>query len=169
MKKSNIVLTLFLIGSLVGGSAARAQEEKKMESLESGPMHILVTPAELKWADGPASLPPGAKVAVIEGDLKKAEPITFRVKLPADYKIMSHTHPVVEHVTVLSGTFYMGPGETLDPAKAKALTPGSFAVFPTGHTMFAYTKDETVIQVHTIGPWGITYVNPADDPRKKTD
>jgi hypothetical protein len=33
--------------------------------------------------------------------------------------------------------------------------------------MFGYTKEETVIQLHGVGPWGLTYLNPADDPRKK--
>ena len=32
---------------------------------------------------------------------------------------------------------------------------------------FAWTKEETIVQVHGVGPWGFTYVNPADDPRKK--
>lgn len=32
---------------------------------------------------------------------------------------------------------------------------------------FAWAKGETEIQVHGVGPWTITYVNPTDDPRKK--
>jgi hypothetical protein len=32
---------------------------------------------------------------------------------------------------------------------------------------FAWTKDETIVQVRGIGPSGVTYVNPADDPGKK--
>jgi quercetin dioxygenase-like cupin family protein len=129
--------------------------------------HIFRQSNDIKWTDGPPSMQPGAQIAVIEGDLKKAEPFTFRLKLPADYRIPPHTHPAIEHVTVLSGTFYMGPGDQLDPKKAVALTPGSFAVFQTGHSMFAWTKEETVIQVHGLGPWGIKYINPADDPRNR--
>jgi quercetin dioxygenase-like cupin family protein len=129
--------------------------------------HTLRQSTDIKWTDPPASMPLGAQIALIEGDLKKAEPFTFRLKLPANYKIPPHTHPTIEHVTVLSGTFYMGPGDQPDPKKAVALTPGSFAVFQTGHSMFAYTEEETVIQVHGVGPWGINYINPADDPRNK--
>ena len=128
---------------------------------------ILLKETDIKWTDAPPSMPPGAQIAVIEGDLKKAEPFAFRLKLPANYKIAPHTHPAVEHVTVLSGTFYMGPGDQVDPEKAVALTPGSFAAFQPGHSMFAWTEEETVIQVHGVGPWGITYINPADDPSKK--
>jgi quercetin dioxygenase-like cupin family protein len=70
-------------------------------------------------------------------------------------------------VTVLSGTFYFTAGDTYDPAKARALGPGSFAIMPPGAPMFGYTNEETVIQLHGVGPWGLTYLNPADDPRKK--
>jgi hypothetical protein len=34
---------------------------------------------------------------------------------------------------------------------------------------FALAKGETtIIQLHGVGPWGLIYVNPADDPRNKT-
>lgn len=129
--------------------------------------HILLKPTDIKWTDAPPSMLPGAQIAVIEGDLNKAEPFAFRLKLPANYKIPPHTHPAVEHVTVLSGTFYMGAGDQPDPEKAVALTPGSFAAFQPGHSMFAWTEEETVVQVHGVGPWGINYINQADDPRKE--
>ena len=129
--------------------------------------HILLKSADIKWTDAPPSMPPGAQIAVIEGDLKKAKPFAFRLKLPANYKIAPHTHPAIEHVTVLSGTFYMGAGDQLDLEKAVALTPGSFAAFQPGHSMFAWTEEETVVQVHGVGPWGINYINPVDDPGKK--
>ncbi len=54
--------------------------------------HIMVTPNDLKWADVP-SLPPGAKIAVIEGPMTEAVPFTVRIKLPADYKVPAHWHP----------------------------------------------------------------------------
>ena len=128
--------------------------------------HMMVTPDELKWADVP-SVPAGAKVAVIEGPINEAGPITFRIKFPADYKLPAHWHPVLEHLTVISGTFNMGVGDTLDPSKTQPLSAGSFAIMQPKTHHFAWTKEETIIQVHGIGPWAITYVNPADDPRKK--
>jgi quercetin dioxygenase-like cupin family protein len=128
--------------------------------------HMMVTPNDLKWADIP-SLPPGAKIAVIEGPMDQATPFTFRVKLPADYKIPAHWHPAIEHVTVISGTFNMGTGDKLDATKTKALSAGSVAIMQPKTNHFAWTKEETVVQVHGVGPWGITYVDPADDPRKK--
>ncbi len=82
--------------------------------------HMMATPDELKWVDIP-SLPPGAKLAVIEGPLNQPGPVTFRVKFPANYLLPAHWHPAIEHVTVISGTFNMGTGDQLDRAKTKAL------------------------------------------------
>ena len=130
------------------------------------PGHVMVMPDQLKWSDVP-SLPPGAKVAVLEGPLNEATPITFRLKLPADYRIPAHWHPGIEHVTVLSGTFYMGTGDVLDASNAMAVPAGGAAIMQPRTNHYAITRGEVVVQVHGVGPWGITYVNPADDPRKK--
>ena len=128
--------------------------------------HMMATADEFKWVDIP-SLPPGAKLAVIEGPLNQAGPVTFRLKLPENYQIPAHWHPAIEHVTVISGTFNMGTGDQLDRAKTKALTAGAIAIMQPKTTHFGWTKEETVVQVHGMGPWGVTYVNPADDPRKQ--
>lgn len=79
----------------------------------------------------------------------------------------AHFHPVVENVTVLSGTFHVGMGDKLDPAKGERLTAGGFVSVPAGHRHYAWTTSETVIQVHGVGPTGITFVNAADDPRRR--
>lgn len=128
---------------------------------------ISITPSEIKWADAP-SFGPGAKLAVLEGDPKLAAPFTIRIKLPPNFKIPVHTHPIFERVTVMSGTFHLGIGEMFDAAKAKTYPAGSVAMMPPGMPMFAYTMDEeAIVQVHGTGPSGINYNNPADDPRKK--
>ena len=132
------------------------------------PAHILLAPDDIKWGDAPASLPPGAKLAVIEGNPKNAGLFTMRLKLPADYKILPHKHPADEHVTVISGMFCVGVNDKIDPAKTKELPAGGFAVAPAKIAMYAFTKDqETIVQIHGMGPWGIEYVNPTDDPRNK--
>jgi quercetin dioxygenase-like cupin family protein len=128
--------------------------------------HKMIAPSDLTWADVP-SLPPGAKIAVIEGPLNQAIPFTFRLKLPANYRIPAHQHPAVERLTVLSGTFHLGMGDKLDTAKTYALTAGSVAIMQPQTNHFAWTADETVLQLHGIGPWSVTYVDPANDPRKK--
>jgi hypothetical protein len=128
--------------------------------------HRMISPADLKWVDVP-SLPPGAKIAVIEGPMSEAVPFTVRIKVPADYRIPPHWHPAVERVTVLSGTFHMGLGDKLDVQKSMPLTAGSMMILQPKTPHFAWTREETVVQLHGSGPWGVTYVNPADDPRAK--
>jgi quercetin dioxygenase-like cupin family protein len=128
--------------------------------------HLMVAPSDLKWSDVP-SLPPGAKIAVIEGPLTEAKPFTMRLRFPANYRIPAHYHGAIEHVTVISGTFNMGLGDKLDTKATRALGAGSMAIMQPGTRHFAWNEGETVIQVHGVGPWTLTYVNPADDPRKK--
>src|SRR5438309_6694704 len=71
--------------------------------------HKMVSPSDLKWNDVP-SLPPGAKIAVIEGPMSEPVPFTVRLRVPANYQISAHWHPAVERVTVLTGTFTWAPG-----------------------------------------------------------
>lgn len=128
--------------------------------------HTLLKPDELKWSDVP-SLPAGAKIAVIEGPMNQPTLFTVRLKFPSGYHIPAHTHSAVERVTVLSGTFHLGMGEKAEKDKAQALPAGSIAIMPPGTPHFVWTSGETVVQLHSIGPWGITYINRADDPRKQ--
>lgn len=146
--------------ALIALAAVSAQDVKV-------PDHQFIAPDDVKWVDGPPSLPPGAKIAILEGNPAKPEPFTMRLKLPAGYKVMPHFHPAVEHVTVLSGTLHLGAGDTFDESKTTALGPGGFAVMQTGVKHFVWCKDEVVLQGHAVGPWGVTYANPADDPRNK--
>lgn len=156
---------LAVLACLVFGLAVAATSAEDKPS--SSPRHVMVRPADVTWADGPPSLPPGTKSAVVEGNPGKEGLFTMRLKVPANYRIPAHWHPADEHVTVISGTFIMGMGDKLDTARGHALPAGSFAVMPAKTQHFAYTREETVIQLHGVGLWGITYVNPADDPRSK--
>lgn len=91
----------------------------------------------------------------------------MRLKLPSGYRIPPHTHPNVERVTVISGTFNLGMSGTFDQAAAHALPAGSYTFMQPGMKHFAWADGETVVQITTIGPWKINYVNPADDPRRR--
>lgn len=128
--------------------------------------HTAVDTSKLKWTAVP-SLPEGAQIAVLEGPINEAVPFTMRLKFPANYRIPPHWHPAVERVTVLSGTFHMGHGEKFDTDKGQALPAGGMVIMPARSPHFAWTSAETVVQLHGTGPWGITYINPADDPRSK--
>ena len=128
--------------------------------------HVILSPDKVEWGPAPDILPPGAEAAVIYGDPTKEGQFALRLKLPAGYHVPPHMHPVQENVTVISGEFQLGMGETADQSKAEALSAGSFFSLPPGMAHFAYAGEETVVQINTTGPWGLTYVNPADDPRK---
>ena len=142
-------------------SAAPADPPKDADEMR------LVPAADIKWQDGPPSLPKGALVAVLEGDPAKEGPFVMRAKLPDGYRVPPHTHPKTERVTVLSGTFYIGMGEKFDEKAGKEMPAGSHGQWPAGMKHFAWVKGETVIRLHGTGPWGIQYVNPDDDPRNK--
>ena len=122
-------------------------------------------PDGLVWRDGPPSLPRGAKIAVLEGDPSKPGPFVFRVKVPDGYRIPPHTHPKPERVTVISGTFHLGMGDTFDKTKGQELPAGTYGMWPPGMKHFVWVQGETVVQFHGDGPWAINYLNPADDPR----
>ncbi len=130
-------------------------------------MAALHRPDGLKWQDGPPSLPPGAKFAVLEGDPAKPGPFVFRVKVPDGYKLPPHTHPKPERVTIISGTFNLGMGDKFDATKTEALPVGTYGTWPVGMKHFVWVKGETVVQFHGEGPWTINYLDPADDPRNK--
>lgn len=129
---------------------------------------IIALPDQVAWGPAPPSLPPGAKAAVLEGDPSKAGPFTMRVLLPNRYRIPPHYHPVTEHVTVVKGTFKVGMGDKFDASAMTSLPAGTFAALEPGTRHFAESQGETILQLHGVGPWGITYVNQADDPRQRT-
>ena len=87
--------------------------------------------------------------------------------MPAGFKIQAHTHPNHENVTVLSGSFNVGTGDKLDESKGTAIKAGGYSFVPKGMAHYAWFIEDTVLQLHGLGPQGVTYVNPADDPRKK--
>lgn len=128
--------------------------------------HQSVRASDLKWSPVP-SLPKGAEITVIEGPMNQAAPFTVRLRFPANYDLPPHTHPAIERVTVLSGTFHMGMGEKFSRAATQAVRAGDMMIMHPGTAHYAWTDAETVVQLHGTGPWGITFVNPNDDPRKQ--
>ena len=120
---------------------------------------------EVQWGDAPPSLPPGIKIAVLDGDPNKAGSFTVRLQMPAGYRIPPHTHPTTERVTGISGNARLGMGEKFDKSSAKDVIPGTFVVLPAGMTHFGYATEESVLQIQSEGPFKIKYINPSDDPR----
>jgi len=128
--------------------------------------HSAVQADAVKCGAGPAAYPRGAQFAVIRGDPTKEGFYVVRLKVPAGYRIAPHTHPNDENVTVLSGAFHVGTGDKFDPAKGTMLKAGGYSHVGKTMSHYAWFSEDTIIQLHGQGPQGITYVNPADDPRR---
>ena len=119
---------------------------------------------DLQWGPAPAIFPPGAEMAVLQGDPSTSQEFTVRLRMPSGYKIPPHTHPTTENVTVITGTFLAGMGAQFNEAAMERLGQGDFASIPQDHAHYAMTRGQTIVQVHAIGPFALTYVNPADVP-----
>lgn len=163
MRLELLAVILTAISCVVLPSAAVPAEPQDAHQ-EAGKVALFPAGA-IAWREGPPSLPKGAMIAVLEGNLAKEGPFVFRLKLPDGYRIPPHMHPKAERITVLSGTFHLGMGDKFDERKAKPLPAGTYGQWPAGMKHFVWAKGETVLQLHGTGPWSIQYVNPADDPR----
>jgi quercetin dioxygenase-like cupin family protein len=123
--------------------------------------------ADIKWNPAPPSVPPGAFIAVVEGKppFGPGKSFVFRLKFPDGYKIPVHHHLVTERVVVTSGTLQFGTGDKWDDKALKDIKAGGVVYMPRDHKHFVKSKGETTVQVQGVGPWGIVYANPDEDPR----
>ena len=151
-----LLALLTLVPAALGAQAA---------ALPQAPTMALHPAGAMTWKEGPASLPKGAQMMVLEGDPTQPGPFTLRFKFPDGFEVKPHWHTQTEHATVLSGTLHLGMGERFDRSATRALAAGSFGWWQAGTRHFAWTEGETVLQLHGQGPWTLMYVNAADDPR----
>jgi quercetin dioxygenase-like cupin family protein len=160
-------LAVVLTGVVVSGSARAAHAQEPAPPIQDpGPeQHIIYRAADVEWQDGPASFQPGAQFAVLEGDPSRPGVFTMRIRMPDGFVIAPHWHPNVERVTVVSGTFRVGHGDVFDSAATQPLDAGSYFSFPPEMRHFAVAEGETIVQLTSVGPWQIRYVDPRDDPR----
>jgi hypothetical protein len=161
--KRNLYLALALAGVLcLGGQlftlAAHPSAHEKN----------IFTPDTVVWGQAPPFLRPGAQFAVLEGDPgAPSGDYTVRLKMPDGYRISPHWHPKRENVTIISGTFKVGMGDTFDEAKMGAFPAGSFAYLDPDMHHYAMASGDVVVQVHGTAPLQINYVRAGDDPSKK--
>ncbi|HYG69795.1 MAG TPA: cupin domain-containing protein [Anaeromyxobacteraceae bacterium] len=129
----------------------------------------LLGKGELEWGPSPDVFPSGCQFCVLHGDPGAAAMFTVRLKVGNRYVFAPHSHPHDEHLTILSGRLELGNGRTADRGAVRAMDPGDYAFLPRDQFHYAYAAaDDTVFQVQAIGPFGITYANPEDDPRGQT-
>ena len=155
-----------LIVVMIISFASSALAQDKIDRMRAVTMESF-TPDKVNWKDEPI-LPKGAQSVVLVGNPNKAGVFIAWLKFSSNYPIPPHKHPFTEVITVLQGKLGSGIGEIFDTKKGEILKTGSSFVLPAGHTHFVWTTDEeTIVELIATGPWGITYTNPSDDPRKK--
>lgn len=120
----------------------------------------------LSWGPAPPVFPAGAKMAVLQGDPSQPVLFTVRLELPDGWRVAPHFHPTDEGLTVISGTFLVGMGDALDATHTKTLKAGDFGTVAANMHHYAIARGKTVVQVHAMGPFILTYVDPKDDPSK---
>jgi hypothetical protein len=168
MKRLIVLPLIFLAAACAQNQTAPAGSEHGSTNGAAATMqHRTIKPDQVEWKDAPPSLPPGAKAFMLEGDPAKEGFFALRLMMPDGYQIPAHFHPGVERLTVISGTFHLGMGDKFDKTAAEALPAGTYTFMQPGMRHFAWAEGPTVVQITTLGPWGITYVNSSDDPRQK--
>jgi quercetin dioxygenase-like cupin family protein len=158
-----------IVSFTVASGLAVVAAAQILPALHAAETHMMppVNVEDIKWGPAPSTIPPGAQLAVVSGDPSKEGLFTMRLKMPANYKVPAHNHPTDEFVTVISGDFRVGLGDKLDMDKGQSLKAGAFAEMPAGMNHYAWTTEESVVQIAGPGPFSISYVNPADDPSKQ--
>ncbi len=97
------------------------------------------------------------------GDPTKPGIYVIRLNWPANVMSLPHTHPEDRHVTVISGTWWAGVGETFDPDTAVAMTAGDHMFHPAGGAHWDGAKsDGAVIEITGYGPTGLTPCCPTE-------
>ena len=164
--KRNTLRVAGLAAALALIPFATAQDKAKPAApAAAAANHKMWAVKDMEWKDLPSIK--GAKIALLEGPMNEEKPFTARIKMPAGGKIPPHTHPGIEHVTVISGTFAMGLGEKWDDKALHSMGAGDVMIMQPNTPHFAMAKGESVVQIHGMGPWKVVYVNPADDPSKQ--
>ena len=125
---------------------------------------VALTPSEMTWTKQGVLAASGLEQLNLVGDPTKPGPYTLRLKFPKGFRIAPHTHPDSREVTILSGVYATGYGETFDDAELKILPAGSFYTEPANVPHFIEIKEETVLQVSGTGPSGRKFILPPELP-----
>ena len=100
-------------------------------------------------------------IEMISGDpATPGAPYVIRIHNDTNYAVMAHTHPEDEHIVVVQGTWSLGMGNKFDRNAVDTMELGTYGLVPKQMTHFAWSKTETIIQVHGIGPFTVDMIAP---------
>lgn len=145
---------------LIAVDAPVSSTPMPMPTAAAAPMpdvHVVAN-TSLGWSDfTPPGFNPGMKLAVINGDPGKPGEYTLRLMFPAGYRFPVHWHPGAENLTVVSGTFQLGMGNTADMSTLKDYVAGDYLYIPPRHAHFggSAAAGPSVIQLHGVGPFQV--------------
>lgn len=149
------VFTLFAAAVLAGMCVGQAHEP-------TGSSHAVIAPNSLHWKP----FVPGAELAVLEGNPNQEGMFTIRIRIHAGTEIPPHWHPADENITVLTGAFGIGMGDTFEQAAIRTMAAGAFVSVPKGMRHFALSKTDSIVQIHGKGPFVMNFVNNDDQSGK---
>lgn len=155
MNNSLVQATCVVSLALAGFAVPTMSQEKK----SSDSAHTIVHSADLKWTP----IIKGCEIAVVEGSLDaEGQPFVARFHCSDGAKTPPHWHPSDENITVLRGVFLVGMGDSFDEAKLRPMNVGNFMMMPKEMRHFGMAKGDMILQVHGIGPFKVTWVNPSE-------
>jgi quercetin dioxygenase-like cupin family protein len=152
-----------VIASLLVATIVSAQQTPPKTDAPIG-----ITPEAVVWTDGPPTLPPGSKMAVLEGSPRAEGMFTMRVRVPAGSAIPPHWHPRQERVTILSGAVDLGFGAVANKNSVTRYRAGSFYVNPPRVMHYLFFPEATEMQMTGVGPWELFTTDPNAPPAVPT-
>lgn len=145
-------LSVAVVMMLAPVTRAGAQAEQHGQAI------VGVTPEQVRWFT-PSYYTDGRQRARLFGDSSRNGAWVDRVRIPGGKRVLAHTHPRDELVTVIRGTWYLGAGERFDAAKLKGYPAGSFIVIPAGVPHFVATRaGPVIVQLNGTGNFGTDYL-----------
>lgn len=176
MRVAGLAGLLLLLGQLTagcGGTAPETPSASESPAALSDPAdevpegERMVSASQVEWLIAPrvAGLPEGVMIAFIDGQPLLKDPFTFQLRFPPNSGLMPHTHPVTSRMRVMSGAMLMGMGTEFDRSALRAIPAGKFIYDIKGTPHYVWFEVETIIQFRGMGPFGIDYIDPTDDPR----
>jgi quercetin dioxygenase-like cupin family protein len=107
-------------------------------------------PAQIEWKGDPVK---GPLSYVLWGDPTKPGPYAILVKWPAHQMSRPHTHPNARYVYVISGTWWVGTGQTFSPETTTPIPAGSVVTHFAKQFHYDGAKDEAaVLEIVGDGP-----------------
>jgi quercetin dioxygenase-like cupin family protein len=162
LQLASVAVAVLLVACAPAATVTNSAPATTVAAVPAEPAdNMMIANTTLTWADfQPPGFDPGAKIAVFHGDPSKAGDYVLRLRFPDGYRFPVHYHPGGEHLTVLSGPFYLAMGNSGDWSQVKTYGPGDFIFAPALHPHFGGAKGVTEIQLHGEGPFGLILGSP---------